>query len=238
MKKNLLECTKIKILVLFFVMIPFIGCKEEEEGDVITYYSTYIEGFIKDNNTGAPVQGVVIDASYIPKGDGGWSYSYAYKAYNVAVSDQNGYYKVKIPRHGVWKNTTKFDLDFDAIELYLRDVEHYNFTNGQFVYNTYNLKTQNKRIDIKPITHGYLKVTLPKTSNSNSWFWEENQTTFEYPRFQARFVSQGNYNDTLKYLFYKVIVGTSSFGIGNFQNISRQITINNALDTAYINVEQ
>jgi len=43
------------IFAVLFAFPLFFSCKSDDE-DVITYYDTYIDGYITDYNTGAPVK--------------------------------------------------------------------------------------------------------------------------------------------------------------------------------------
>lgn len=233
MKKYLLNYKTIKFLLLFTILIPFIGCREDEEE--MTYYDTYIDGYITDYNTGTPVQGVIFDAYYFTTEESGWFGPDPYKAQNIAVSDSRGYYRIKVPKYAEWNDgTVRKSADFVGIRLFPRDLDDYTFEDGQFMYAEYSLRTKNKRINITPISYGYLKVTLPKNDTLDWGFSGYNQSVFELPFYKPKLVSKGDYSDSLKYLFFRVVVGPSAFRLG-FNHFD--FTINSPRDTVYLNVE-
>ena len=92
---NKITFKTIRVLLLIHLVIPFINsCKDNDE-DIITYYDTYVEGYITDYHTGEPVAGVIFDAEYFDESNGGLFGTSPYNATNIAVSNSQGYYKIK-----------------------------------------------------------------------------------------------------------------------------------------------
>lgn len=60
----------LKLLLLTFLLISFVSCSDEE-GE-ITYYNTYIDGYVTDYNTGEPIQGIVFGIHYYYDLSGDW----------------------------------------------------------------------------------------------------------------------------------------------------------------------
>ena len=89
------------IFAILFDFPLFFSCENNDEEE-FTFYDTYIEGYIKDYHTGEPVAGVVFDAHYFDEySGGGWFSPDPYFAKNVAVSNAQGYYKIRCPK--AWK---------------------------------------------------------------------------------------------------------------------------------------
>lgn len=232
------------IFALLFAIPLFFSCENNDE-DEFTFYDTYIEGCIKDYHTGEPVAGVVFDAQYYDEySGGGWFSPDPYFAKNVAVSNAQGYYKIRCPKAWKPKGGKKFN-DIVMIRTYARDVEDYSFsgTTGTPNYKRYDydkegLKTKSVRTDIRPITYGYLKVILPKTSNQDWGFWNYPES-YETPYYRPKFIISESYNDSLNYLIFNVPVGTGTFRIGNDSWKPRDFTIDYPRDTTtlYIDIE-
>lgn len=231
------------LLLLAVFAFSLYSCKDDE--DEFTFYNTYIEGYIKDYHTGEPVSGVVFDAYYFNEYSGDqWLAPDPYPAKEVAVSNSQGYYKIRVPKAWKPKDGAKFN-DIVKIRVTRRDVENYSFTSTQgpfskdYSYEEEGLKTRNKREDIRPVSYGYLKVILPKTSNQNWSIWGNyEQETYEIPFFKHKFISSGEYNETMNYLFFKVCAFEGEIGCGDFPGIRRYFAMENPRDTVIINVEQ
>ncbi|MDD2191720.1 MAG: hypothetical protein PHO12_04190 [Bacteroidales bacterium] len=227
-KKHFLSKALMLLLLAVFSSSLY-SCKDSDE-DIITYYDTYIEGYIKDFHTGEPVEGVVFDADYI-SGSGGFFSSSPYSAKNIAVSNSEGFYKIKIPK-------TRNSADFTEIQIHPRKIENYNFEVGIYDYQEYNFSVKSKTIDISPITYGYLKVILPKTSSDNCGINGYMYSTFEVPYYQHELISSGEYSETLKYFFFKVSASKGWVRCGNHSGTPRFFTIDNPRDTVTINIEE
>ncbi|MFA7131726.1 MAG: hypothetical protein WC108_00300 [Bacteroidales bacterium] len=235
MKKTFLKRRIINLLLLLVLLTPFVSCKDNDE-DIITYYDTYVEGYITDFHTGQPIAGVVFDAKYFDESNGSFGTD-PYFVENIAVSNSEGYYKIKIPKHGEL-GSREMSVDFYSIRVFPRATSDYSFEFGTFNYKMDSVNIISKRVDIRPITYGYLKVILPKTSSDNWGFWDYPTSTYERPCFKEKLVSKGDYNDTLKYFFFKVVALNGSINCGNYPTIYRNYNINNPRDTVTINVEQ
>lgn len=235
MKRTFLKRRIINLLLLLVLLTPFVSCKDNDE-DIITYYDTYVEGYITDFHTGQPVSGVVFDAKYFDESNGSFGTD-PYFVENIAVSNSEGYYKIKIPKHGEL-GSREMSVDFYSIRVFPRATSDYSFEFGTFNYKMDSVNIISKRVDIRPITYGYLKVILPKTSSDNWGFWDYPTSTYERPCFKEKLVSKGDYNDTLKYFFFKVVALNGSINCGNYPTIYRNYNINNPRDTVTINVEQ
>ena len=225
------------IFAVFFAIPLFFSCKSDDE-DIITYFDTYIDGYINDYHTGEPVEGVIFDAKYFDDSNGGWFGTNPYYATNIAVSDANGYYKIKVPKRGDLGSENRV-VDFKAIRILPKSTDNYDFEFGELNFNTDSLKIENKRIDIRPVTYGYLQVILPKTSNQNWGFWNYPESCFETPYYKPKFIISESYNDSLNYLIFNVPVGTGTFRIGNDSWKPRDFTIDYPRDTTtlYIDIE-
>lgn len=235
MKRTFLKRRIINLLLLLVLLTPFVSCKDNDE-DIITYYDTYVEGYITDFHTGQPIAGVVFDAKYFDESNGSFGTD-PYFVENIAVSNSEGYYKIKIPKHGEL-GSREMSVDFYSIRVFPRATSDYSFEFGTFNYKSDSVNIISKRVDIRPITYGYLKVILPKTSSDNWGFWDYPTSTYERPCFKEKLVSKGDYNDTLKYFFFKVVALNGSINCGNYPTIYRNYNINNPRDTITINVEQ
>ena len=225
------------IFAVFFAIPLFFSCKGSDE-DIITYYDTYIDGYITDYHTGEPVEGVIFDAKYFDDSNVGLLGTSPYYATKIAVSDANGYYKIKTPKTGEFWSQDRF-VDFTGIRIIPRATENYSFEFGTFNYKSDSLKVKSKRIDIRPITYGYLKVTLPKTSVQNWSFLNYTNSDYEKPYYKPKLVISDSYNDSLNYFLFKVPVSEGTFRIGNnaWSN-PIHFTIENPRDTVILNVEQ
>ena len=215
----------------------FVGCKEEDK-DEFTFYNTYIECYITDYHTGEPVEGVVFDAYYLySNSHGGWFDPEPYKAENVAISDTNGYYRIKIPKQGEWGNaSTRKTVSFNGIRLFPRNNNNYNFENLQLTFTENNLNTINKRIDITPKSYGYLKVIMPvdyiEKWAINSW----ETSTYEVPLFKGELILKKiNINDKL--LLFKVPIEKTRFSYGEYFLYHFDFVINNTKDTVELIVK-
>lgn len=237
MKKTFLKRRVINLLLLLVLLIPFVSCKNSDE-DIITYYDTYVEGYIKDYHTGQPVAGVIFDAKYFDESNGGLFGTSPYYATNIAVSNSQGYYKIKIPKHGDL-GSIDASVDFIAIRIIPRATENYNFEFTSFDYKDDRVNVESKRVDIRPVTYGYLKVILPKTSIQGWGFWNYPESCFETPYYEPKFIISESYNDSLNYFFFKVPVGTGTFRIGNDSWNPRDFTIDYPRDTLtlYVDIE-
>ncbi len=236
------------IVLVTLLFIPFINSCEDNDEDEITFYDTYIEGNIKDYHTGEPVAGVVFDAHYfVDYTGGGWLGTDPFFAKNVAVSDTNGYYRIRVPKAWKPKGETKFN-DIIMIRIYPRDVEGYSFSDPEYIppylfpykdysYAEYEFKTKSVRTDISPITYGYLKVILPKTSSQGWWSFGNYPEIYETPYYRPQLAIYDNYNDSLNYYLFKVPVAIGSIKIGNDMWTQRGFTIEYPRDTATLNVD-
>ncbi len=232
------------IFAVLFAFPLFFSCENNDE-DEFTFYDTYIEGYIKDYHTGEPVSGVVFDAHYFDEYSGeGWFSPDPYFAKNVAVSNAQGYYKIRCPKAWKPKGGKKYN-DIVMIRTYPRDVEGYSFSDPQYLppyafpfkdyyYSEYSLKTKSVRTDIRPITYGFLKVILPKTSNQN-WGFGFYPEIYETPYYRPRLVIYDSYNDSNNYFLFKVPVATGKINNGGILN---RFTIDYPRDTVIINVEE
>lgn len=236
MEKSFIPIMKLLIVLVTSIVIPLLFSCEDKDEDEFTFYDTYIDGYIKDYHTGEPVVGLVFDAKYYTKNTtGGWFSPDPYYALKVAVSNAQGYYKIRVPK--AWNNEEV--LQISAI---LRDVENYRFNRysypleKDYSYVEEGLKTRSKReVDIRPITYGFLKVILPKSSNQG-WHIGLYPYIYETPYYIPEFINSDTYNDSLNYLFIKVPVAT---GIINNAGTETQFTVNNPRDTTiiYVNME-
>ena len=234
MKKTFLKRRIINLLLLLVLLTPFVSCKDNDE-DIITYYDTYVEGYITDFHTGQPIAGVVFDAKYFDESNGSFGTD-PYFVENIAVSNSEGYYKIKIPKHGEL-GSREMSVDFYSIRVFPRATSDYSFEFGTFNYKSDSVNIISKRVDIRPITYGYLKVILPKTSSDNWGIWGYFASTYENPFYQHRLISNGDYNDTFKYFLFKVAATNMIINCGNTtQNF--HFTINNPKDTVILNIEQ
>ncbi len=233
MKRNIFTIISISLALLLIIPL-FLSCESDE--DIITYYNTYIDGYIKDYHTGEPVEGVIFDAKYFDESNGGLFGTTPYYATNIVVSDANGYYKIKIPKRGNLGRENRI-VDFTAIRIIPRATESYNFEFVEFNYQKDRVKIESKRVDIRPITYGYLKVILPKTSNQGWGFWNYPESCYETPYYKPKFIISESYNDSLNYLIFNVPVGTGNIGIGNNAWTPRDFTVENPRDTAVIYVD-
>ena len=238
MKKKLINLKVLIIVLVTSLIIPlFFSCEDNDE-DIIAYYDTYIDGYIKDYHTGEPVAGVVFDAKYFDESNGGLFGTSPYYATNIAVSNSQGYYKIKIPKHGDL-GSIDASYDFIAIRIIPRATENYNFEFRSFDYKDDRVNVESKKIDIRPITYGYLKVILPKSSNQGWGFWNYPESCFETPYYKPKFIISESYNDSLNYFVFKVPVGTGTFRIGNDSWKPRDFTIDYPRDTTtlYVDIE-
>lgn len=224
MIKQIYKKKSIRIIALILLLIPFVGCKNEK--DEITYYDTYIEGYLKDNYTKEPIAGIVFDANYYDNNSGGKLF-----VENLVKTDINGYYKVKIPKHGdVNKGDDRLSFDFTSIELIPHNNENYTFREGEFSYSAYNLTSQSVQINISPITFGYLKVSFDKAlyPRFESYLYK---SSFEVPLYKPCLVDSSISNDKKTY-YYKSYVGVNDF---TFYDLGKlHFIISNPRDTVVI----
>jgi hypothetical protein len=233
------------IFAVLFAFPLFFSCENNDEEE-FTFYDTYIDGYIKDYHTGEPVVGVIFDVDYYTKNTtGGWFSPDPCFAKNVAVSNSQGYYKIRVPKAWKREGSTKFN-EIVMIRVNRRDHTDYSFSDMQgplyknYRYAEEGLKTRSKReVDIRPITYGYLKVTLPKTSSQNWGFGTYMDNSYEKPYYYPELVITESYNDSLNYFFFKVPASGGMLRIGNnaWSNPAR-FTIENPRDTVIINVEE
>ena len=232
-KKDFLSKALMLLLLAVFSSSLY-SCKDSDE-DIITYYDTYIEGYIKDFHTGEPVAGVVFDADYFDNSNGIFGTD-PLKVKNIAVSNSQGYYKIKIPKHGELGSRTT-SVDFTGLRVFPKSTSDYSFEFGTFVYKTDSVNIISKTVDISPITYGYLKVILQKTSSDNWGFWDYPTSTYERPCYKERLITKGDYNDSLKYFLFKVVALNGSINCGNNPTIYRNYIIDNPRDTVTIHVD-
>ena len=239
MKKKLINLKKLIIVLVTSLIIPlFFSCEDNDE-DEFTFYDTYIDGYIKDYHTGEPVVGVIFDVEYFTEHTtGGWFSPDPYFAKNVATSNAQGYYRIRLPKE---RNGNEIIM----IRVNRRDHPDYSFSDSQGpIYKDYRyaeegLKTRSKReVDIRPITYGYLKVILPKTSNQGWGFWNY-PAIYETPYYLPQLAINDSYNDSLNYFLFKVPVSEGTIGIGNNAWTPRRFTIDYPRDTTtlYVDIE-
>ncbi len=247
MKKNFISMKKLIIVLVTLLFIPFINSCEDNNEDEITFYDTYIDGYIKDFHTGEPIAGVVFDAKYFDETSGNMILEVIpYDAKNVAVSNSQGYYRIKVPKHGEWgKGDNRVSSDFVEIEVFPRATLNYTFSDGLgypiskvYFYDEDNLKINNKREeDIRPTTYAYLKVFLPKTSDQG-WHFGYYGNSYQTPSYATKLISKDTTsNDVLNSFLFKVPAINGSIKIGNSGQLI-PFTIEHPRDTAIINVEQ
>ncbi len=135
---------------MFFVIPLFLSCGEEDE---ITYYNTYIDGYITDYNTGEPVQGIAFDINYNYDWSGTWGQGSLYVK-NAIITDNRGYYKINIPK-------TINDRAAVGLDLRPNETQDYGFQTKYLFIKDENLDVKSKRINITPISYEYLKVIVP-----------------------------------------------------------------------------
>lgn len=204
MIKRIFTTKPIRIIPLILLLILFVGC--ENEKDEITYYDTYIEGYLKDNYTKEPIAGIVFDANYYDSNNSGEKISVE----NIVKTDVNGYYKVKIPKHGnISKGDYRLSFDFTSIELIPHNTENYTFREGKFSYTAYNLTSQSAQINISPITFGYLQISFDKNlyPRFESYLYK---SSFEAPLYKPCLIDSSISNDKKTY-YYKSYVGVNDF---------------------------
>ena len=108
---------------------------------------------------------------------------------------------------------------------------------------TFNIKNQkldveNKRVDITPVTYGYLKVIMPK-DYTEMWAinpWEA--STYERPFYKGKFIEKQSFNTEYKLLLFKVPLEKTRFSYGNNYVNDYDFTIINPKDTITLNVEK
>jgi hypothetical protein len=234
--KNKTFLRAVAVVVIATLSLSFFSSCEDNK-DEITYYNTYIDGYIKDYHTGEPVAGVIFDAMYFDESNGGLFGTAPYYATKIAVSDANGYYKIKVPKNGDLRSRNLY-FTFYGLRVTPRATENYNFEFKSFNYKNDRVNVENKRVDIRPITYGYLKVILPKSSSSNWGIQGYYQSTYEVPFYRHKLVSSGEYNETLKYFFFKVCALGGWINCGNHPTINRNFSMQNPKDTVILNVEE
>lgn len=224
MIKRISKKKTIRIISFILLLIPFVSCQNEK--DEITYYDTYIEGYVKDNYTKEPISGIVFDANYY---DGNSKEKLFVE--NLVKTDINGYYKVKIPKHGdINKGDNRLSFDFTSIELIPHNTENYTFREGEFSYKAYNLISQCVQINISPITFGYLKVSFNKNlyPRFESYLYK---SSFEAPLYKPCLVDSSISNDKKTY-YYKSYVGVNDI---TFYDLGKlHFIISNPRDTVVI----
>lgn len=231
-KKHFLS-KALMLLLLAVFSFSLYSCKDSDE-DIITYYDTYIEGYIKDFHTGEPVAGVVFDADYFDDANGSFGTD-PFKVKDIAVSNSQGYYKIKVPKHGELGSRT-MSVDFNGLRVFPRATEDYSFEFGTFVYKTDSVNIISKRIDISSITYGYLKVVMPIDYNE-SWAinsWEA--SSYEKPFYKGKLVDRQVNNADYKLLLFKVPLEKTRFSYGENLIHDFEFTISHPKDTAIINI--
>ena len=223
------------LLLLAVFAASLYSCKDDDE-DIITYYDTYIEGYIKDFHTGEPVAGVVFDADYFDDSNGSFGTD-PLKVKNIAVSNSQGYYKIKVPKHGELGSRT-MSVDFNGLRVFPRATEDYSFEFGTFVYKTDSVNIISKTVDISPITYGYLKVFMP-IDYSESWAinsWEA--SSYEKPFYKGKLADRQVNNADYKLLLFKVPLEKTRFSYGENFIHDFEFTIDNPRDTVILNIEE
>lgn len=236
MEKSFIPIMKLLIVLVALFIIPLLFSCEDSDEDIITYYDTYIDGYITDYHTGQPVAGVEFNADYFDESNGGLFGSSPYRETNIAVSNSEGYYRIKIPKHGEL-GSIRSSVDFIAIRIFPKATEDYNFEFGTFDYSKDSINIRSKRVDIRPITYGYLKVIMPNDYNEN-WTinpWEA--STYEKPFYKGKFVEKQLLNTNYKLLLFEVPLGKTRFSYGINYIHDFDFTINNPKDTLTLNIE-
>lgn len=175
MKKIFIPMKKLLIVLVTSLIIPFINSCEDNDEDEITFYDTYIDGYITDYNTGEPVKDIIFDILFWY--DNGWGGGLELLP-NAYRTDKNGYYKIPIAKTIGGDNTT-------SIQITPRETEDYGFQPTSFSIKEENLGEKSKRINITPISEGYLKVTLPI---QDGIFLFGAPTSFEAPSKEQRLI--------------------------------------------------
>ena len=222
--------------MLAFLSISFTSCKDNDE-DIITYYDTYVEGYITDYHTGQPIAGVVFDAKYFHESIGGLFGTDPYFVENIATSNSEGYYKIRVPKHGELGSSQR-SVDFYSIRVSPRATSNYSFEFGTFNYKSDSVNIISKRVDIRPITYGYLKVIMPKDYSEN-WSinpWET--STYEKPFYKGKFVEKQLFNTDYKLLLFKVPLEKTRFSYVDNYIHDFDFKLNYPLDTATLNIDK
>ncbi|MFA6806708.1 MAG: hypothetical protein WCR29_04745 [Bacteroidales bacterium] len=215
----------LKLLLLAFLSISFYSCGDKT--DELTYYDTYIEGYIKDYHTGQPISGIVFDAYYVESSGSNFLSTYYELFTEIGKSDNNGYYKIRIPK-------CNNGVTFNSIKLVPHSTDDYFFLEKSFGYETNNLSKNSLTVNINPITYGYLKINVGLNNYINEPFAYESMGTYEEPKAyipQRIIDSSISVND--KYYILKAGMGENVIYL--YDGI-HQYKIINAKDTVIINL--
>ena len=190
MKKIFIPMKKLLIVLVTSLIIPFINSCEDNDEDEITFYDTYIDGYITDYNTGEPVKDIIFDILFWY--DNGWGGGLELLP-NAYRTDRNGYYKIPIAKTIGGDNTT-------SIQITPRETEDYGFQPTSFSIKGENLGEKSKRINIKPISFGYLKILVPIRDGVMLYAYTG---SFESPMRPPKHLSTDTINNS-KVFFYQV----------------------------------
>ena len=176
------------IFAMFFAIPLFFSCKSDDEE--ITYYNTYIDGYFTDYNTGYPIKDIYFDIYYGCSNGNVWGYRNFYypKAYKT---DNNGYYKILIPKTINGRNTIYIDIN-------PLETEDYGFQRKELHIKEDSLDTKSKRINITPISYAYLKITLPI---KDGIFLFGAPATFEIPSKTQRLINIDTLDNSKVFLY-------------------------------------
>ena len=224
MKKNFISMKKlIIVLVTLFVIPLFLSCKEDE--DEIIYYNTYIDGYITDYNTGEPVKDIIFDIHYGYTNSWGGGSEYLPNAYR---NDKNGYYKIPIAKTIGGDNTT-------SIQITPRETEDYGFQPTSFSIKEENLGEKSKRINITPISEGYLKVVVPISDGVMLYAYTG---SFESPMRSPKHLSTDTINNSKVFLYLVPATNGTIRHLINSASIGPEYTfiVNMPKDTVTINL--
>jgi hypothetical protein len=147
-----------KTFLFAIIAFLFAGCKDDEME--VVYYDTYIDGYITDYHTGEPISGITFDvgcsASTNVGGMGIAGYGSYYEINSIATTNSQGYYKIHFPK----------TIDGDVMKV-ITLLPHCNNPNYSFdvdkriEYEYHHISTQSKKIDVRAISFGFLKVIAP-----------------------------------------------------------------------------
>ncbi|MBP1631236.1 MAG: hypothetical protein H6Q15_2129 [Bacteroidetes bacterium] len=218
---------KVSTILLALITIAslfFASCGDEEYED-LEFYPYALHGYIKDYHTGQPVANVSFNISCGSKTVGMQLPSTSYSYEGVAKTDSKGYYRIRIPKGN--KN-----FSFEVINIRPMDNANYNFTVEEFDCKSFD--TSSKRIDIYPISYGFVKIVMPKEA---SWNMGGITDSYDFPRYKTKFIGSFGINYTMKYDFYKV-AATEGWGSCYYNNTSEvyDFIVEKPRDTIVINL--